>query len=398
MTPENPEAEEEQLAAWLAAYDEALAAGNNPVSPDHAAPPPAQPGQFQQELAWLQRARQLLKPALRTAPANKGEPVQSVPAPQTCLGRFQIRRELGRGGFGVVLLAYDPLWQREVALKVPQVDTLFSPSWRERFQSEILAASALSHPNLVPFYEAGAVGPVYYLASAYCPGPTLAAWLQERREPVPFSVAALLLAAIADGVEHANQRGVLHCDLKPGNVLLSPEPETANDLGFIPRVTDFGLSKLLEDDVGSGLTQSGAIVGTVAYMAPEQAGGRKHLSPAADVYALGAILYELLTGQPPFRGTTDRDTLLRGQRDEPVPLTRLRPGLPCDLETICLKCLHKATKGRYASAEALATDLQRFVAGEPIAARPAGTWQRAWCWAKQRLRLREAPGAFRSPD
>jgi hypothetical protein len=268
---------------------------------------------------------------------------------------------------------------------VPRADALLSPEWRERFGREARAASALDHPNVVPVYEAGAAGPVCYIASAYCPGPTLAGWLKERSEPVPFRVAALLVAALADGVEHAHRRGVLHRDLKPSNVLLSPAPEAADELGFTPRVTDFGLAKLLAEAVPDAQTRSGAILGTVEYMAPEQAAGKgKAVGPAADVYALGAILDELLTGRPPLRGETDLDTLLQVQTEEPLPPTRLRPKVPRDLETVCLKCLQKEPARRYAGAGALAEDLRRFLADEPIAARPTAAWERAWRWFRRR--------------
>jgi Tol biopolymer transport system component/serine/threonine protein kinase len=397
MSPEMPEAEEAQWAAWLAACDEALAAGKDPQGPDIAGLPPEVRARLEQELARLRRARQLFQAPPPATPSDTAarddapsrdttaEPALLPALPQTNLGRFEVRRELGRGGFGVVFLAFDPLLGREVALKVPRAYVLASPEWRERFQREARAASVLDHPNLVPVYEAGAAGPVCYIASAYCPGPTLAAWLKGRTGPVPFRTAALLLTTLADAVEHAHRRGVLHCDLKPGNVLLSPAPGAPDGLGFVPRVTDFGLAKLLGDEAQSGLTQSGAVVGTAEYMAPEQAGGRrKDLGPAADIYALGVILYELLTGRPPFRGETDLDTLLRVQAEEPVPPARRRPQLPRDLQTICLKCLHKEPQRRYAGAGALAEDLRRYLAGEPIAARPARAWERAWRWCRRR--------------
>jgi WD40 repeat protein len=404
MNPEMPEAEEEQWAAWLAACDEALAAGNNPQRQDLAGFPPELRAQIEQELVRVHHARQLFKPPPKAAPSDTAafndmphqdttaEPAPPPVLPQTNLGRFQVRRELGRGGFGVVLLAYDPLLGREVALKVPRADALASPEWRERFQREARAASALDHPNLVPVYEAGAAGPVCYLVSAYCPGPTLAAWLKERREPVPVRAAALLVAALADGVEHAHQRGVVHRDLKPSNVLLTPSPGAKgpspgplDELGFTPRVTDFGLAKLLTETTPGAPTQSGAIVGTVEYMAPEQAGGKsKAIGPAADVYALGAILYELLTGRPPLRGETDLDTLLQVQTEEPVPPAQLRPKVARDLQTICLKCLQKEPSRRYLSAGALADDLRCYLAGELIRARPVSTWERGWTWAKRK--------------
>src|SRR5262249_25341052 len=256
-------------------------------------------------------------------------------------------------------------------------DALSGPALLERFQREARAAAGLDHPHIVPVYEAGAVGPVCYIASAYCPGPTLAQWLKRRDQPVPVREAAELVATLAEAVQHAHGRGVGHRDLKPGNVLLA-----ADDT---PRVTDFGLAKVFGAEGEASQTQSGAVVGTPSYMAPEQAGGqRKAVGPAADVYALGAVLYELLTGRPPFVAETTLDTLLLVRTEEPVPPGRLRPKLPRDLETVCLKCLQKEPGQRYTSAAALADDLRRWANGEPIRARPVSTWGRAWRWARRR--------------
>jgi serine/threonine protein kinase len=190
------------------------------------------------------------------------------------------------------------------------------------------------------------VGPVCFLVSAYCPGVSLADWLREQTDPVPLRRAAELVAELAEGMAHAHERGVVHRDLKPGNVLLAPEGT--------PKVTDFGLAKVTAE-AGRGQTHSGAVVGTARYMAPEQArGGSKEVGPGADVWALGAILYELLVGRPPFVGEGDLETLVQVCSEEPTPPRRLRPKVPRDLETICLKCLAKAPRERYPSASALA--------------------------------------------
>jgi tRNA A-37 threonylcarbamoyl transferase component Bud32 len=313
------------------------------------------------------------------------------------VGRFQVRRELGRGGFGVVYLAFDPRLGRDVALKVPRPDVLASDELRERFHREARAAAGLDHPNVVPVYEAGEAGPACYIASAYCPGPTLREWLRGRADPVPVADAASLVAALADGAGHAHARGIVHRDLKPANILLAgargkgqgaSEDPTASSflapcpLPLAPKITDFGLAKLT--DAGEASTCAGVVLGTPSYMAPEQAEGRRGVGPAADVYALGVILYECLTGRPPFVGETDLDTLRQAGSQDPVPPSRLRVRLPRDLETVCLKCLEKDPRRRYPTATELAADLRRFLAGEPVTARRVGMAGRLWKRARRR--------------
>ena len=239
---------------------------------------------------------------------------------------------------------------------------------------EARAAAGLDHPNIVPVYEAGEAGPICYIATAYCPGPTLRDWLRGRTEPVPFAEAAALVAALADAVGHAHARGIVHRDLKPANVArwaVEPNGE--------PKITDFGLAKLDSSwPTDEPVTRSGVVLGTPSYMAPEQAEGAKAVGPATDVYALGAILYELLTGRPPFVGESDLDTLRQAGSQDPVPPSRLRPRLPRDLETVCLKCLEKDPRRRYATGAELAADLRRFLAGQPVTARRVGPLGRAW--------------------
>ncbi|HKI36944.1 MAG TPA: serine/threonine-protein kinase [Gemmataceae bacterium] len=400
MNTEDVTGDDDPFSALLAAWYDALAAGRDP-DPE-ATPPAGLRARLERGLGCLRRLRQwgAARQPDDTPPAL---PAPSEGLPWPVLGRFELRRELGRGAFGVVFLAYDPLLGREVALKVPRPEVAVAPGLAERFHREARAAASLDHPNLVPVHEAGAVGPVCYLVSTYCPGTTLAEWLKGRGEPVPFADAAALVATLAAAVQHAHERGVLHRDLKPANVLLSaggpqavgggePSPLAAAHgplATLIPRITDFGLARLLGADPAEGApavaTRSGAIVGTPCYMAPEQAAGKgKGVGPSADVYALGAILYELLTGRPPFRGESDLDTLLLVQSEEPVPPGRLRQRLPRDLETICLKCLRKEPYRRYPSTQGLADDLGRWIHGEPIVARPVGLVERAAQWAWRR--------------
>jgi tetratricopeptide (TPR) repeat protein len=398
MSPDESPAREEEFSRLLAACDDALAAGQ----PAHTLYDPEAPAELrsrlEREVAWCRMVRRLLPETPSTnPPLSATPPLPGAPAapPPTRLGRFRVRRELGRGGFGVVLLAFDPKLGREVALKVPRPEALTHPELRARFQREARATAGLDHPNLVPVYEAGEDGGVCWIASAYCPGITLSAWLKERTEPVPFRLAARLTATLAEAVEHAHRCGILHRDLKPANVMLSPRPagdapaDAADGMDFIPRVMDFGLAKGLPGQDGALTedqhTKTGAILGTPAYMAPEQAESRNQaVGPATDVYALGTLLYEVLTGQPPFRGDTPLETIWLLRTQEPLSPLRLRPKLPCDLETICLKCLEKAPARRYPTAQALADDLRRFLAGEPIRARRVGRLERALKWAWRR--------------
>jgi serine/threonine protein kinase len=288
------------------------------------------------------------EPALRaTAPA-------AVPQVEG----FEVLGTLGRGGMGVVYKARQSGLDRLVALKVIVAGRHVGPSELSRFHREAEAVARLQHPNIVQVYEIGEQEGVPYLALEFVDGGSLA----DRLDGTPLAPerAAEWVLCLARAVEHAHRRGVLHRDLKPANVLVTSD-------GTL-KLTDFGLAKRL--DVDGGETTTGMILGTPSYMAPEQAAGRVHeVGPAADVYALGAILYELLTGRPPFKGATTLETLEQVRTHEPVPPTALQPRVPRDLETICLKCLQKEPRHRYASAEALADDLQCFLAGEPISAR-----------------------------
>jgi predicted Ser/Thr protein kinase len=286
---------------------------------------------------------------------------------------YEILGEIGRGGMGVVYKARQLALNRFIALKMILAGEHSAPQEVIRFLAEAEAVAQLQHPHIVQVFEIGQHEGRPYFTMEYIAGSNLERQLAGT--PMPDRPAAELVARLAEAVQAAHERGIVHRDLKPANVLLTPDGT--------PKITDFGLAKRVEG--GSGLTQSGAIVGTPSYMAPEQAGGQgKAVGPAADVYALGAILYECLTGRPPFKAATPLDTVLQVISDEPVPPRRLQPKLARDLETVCLKCLAKEPHGRYASARELAEDLGRFLRGEPVRARPVGALGRLVHWARRR--------------
>jgi tetratricopeptide (TPR) repeat protein len=295
------------------------------------------------------------------------------PAPPAVIGDYEILGELGRGGMGVVYQARQVPLNRLVALKMVLAGEHAGPEDLARFLAEAEVVAALQHPHIVQIFEVGRHAGLPFFALEYLEGGSLKDKL--RGAPLPPREAAQLVQTLAGAVQAAHERGIIHRDLKPGNVLLAADGT--------PKVTDFGLARRVEG--GGGLTQSGAIVGTPGYMAPEQAaGGGKTVGRRADVYALGAVLYECLTGRPPFKGATPLDTVLQALREEPVPPRRLQPNVPADLETICLTCLRKEPDRRYPSAHDLADDLRRFRGGEPIRARPSSPWEKARKWARRK--------------
>ena len=295
---------------------------------------------------------------------------------------YEILGVLGRGAMGVVYKARQRGLRRLVALKMISAGSHCTTADLTRFRSEAEAVADLQHPNIVRLYEVGEDEGRPFFSLEYVEGQSLAARING--VPQPPLEAARMVMALADAMEHAHRHGIIHRDLKPANVLVTTDGE--------PKITDFGLVKRLEDE--SGQTLSGSILGTPSFMAPEQAEGRtRDIGARTDVYGLGAILYQMLTGRPPFRAASVLDTLEQVRTREPIPPSQFEPKLPRDLETIDLKCLQKDPAQRYDSAAALAEDLRRFLAGEPILARPVGTAERCWRWCRRNPRLAVLAGA-----
>lgn len=327
-------------------------------------------------------------------------PLPSRPAP--VVSGFELIREIGRGGMGIVYRARHRQLDRLVALKLLHGGVLAGANERDRFLREARTGAALQHPNIVQVFQVGEEAGGLYLAMELVEGGNLA----DRLATGALSPhdTAVLIETLARAVSHAHDHGVIHRDLKPANVLMqgvvnggqrtedrtkqtedkrmSSQSSVVGLQSFgIPKIADFGLARMLSDETAR--TISGTILGTPSYMAPEQASGRGQVGPGADVYALGSIMYECLTGRPPFRTSSTMETLHLVETAEPVPPSRLQPTMPRDLSTICLTCLQKEPSRRYASAGALADDLRRYLDGRPIVARAVGVGERMWRWCRR---------------
>ncbi len=388
--------------------------GNHPIDqPDGAPPSLLSPEEVVRRLERLWNSQ---APSSLTA---SGSHVHGLK-----FARYELQQIRGQGAFGVVYQAIDTALNRQVALKIPREQALLDRDKRARFEAEAAAAALLDHPGIITVYEAELAGPTPYIATAFCPGPDLGEWLQRRKASVAWSDASNFVAQLADAVQYAHDRGVYHRDIKPSNVLLMPVrdcPHFTNEAGqttephslsktdanahsgemgtvplpplpgaltdYQPKLADFGLAKTTQ--LTAAETRSSLLLGTPLYMAPEQLESGALPSPAiADVYSLGCILYELITGQPPIQGDSYAEMLDRLRDQQPLPLRRLRPEVPRDLETVCAKCLEKNPAARYQSAAALAVDLRACVEGTRIQARGSSLLTRLkyWCTRPQRIR------------
>jgi WD40 repeat protein/tRNA A-37 threonylcarbamoyl transferase component Bud32 len=372
---------EQRLEEVIAGYLEGSAAGQAPDRQELLARHADLAAELAAFFADHDKLRHLAAPP-EEADEQTQVPGNAPPAPSALgvvhyFGDYELLEKIAEGGMGVVFKARQQSLNRTVALKMIRAGQLASALDVERFHFEAQAAGNLHHPHIVAIHEVGEHEGQHYFSMDLIEGGSLAhlvssgQWAVGRKDGQ--EKAARLMVSVARAVHYAHQRQLLHRDLKPANILLDAQGQ--------PHVTDFGLARRVSRD--NRLTQSGAIVGTPGYMAPEQARAEKGISTAADVYGLGAILYELLTGQPPFRAATPLETVLHVLERDPARPASLRPGVDRDLETICLNCLEKEPSRRYPSAEALAEELERWLRGEPISARPVGRAERTWRWCRR---------------
>lgn len=357
-----PELSVEQIAAIV---DAAQVGGNATPDQNAAAPATEQPT--------------ILSPSDAVAVASGA--AAATPPTLRYFGDYEVLSEIARGGMGVVFKARQQSLNRLVAIKMILGGRLASSEEVTRFRREAEAAAQLEHPSIVPIYEIGTHGDQHYFSMGYVDGLSLSARLLDK--PLEPREAAMLIRDVALAVHYAHERGVVHRDLKPSNILLATRADSQpGELPYSPRVTDFGLAKLSRSD--QSLTEAGQILGTPSYMPPEQAAGQVHnVGPSADIYSLGAVLYACLTGRPPFQAASAIDTVRQVLERDPVSLRDLNASIPKDLETIALKCLEKSIPRRYLSAKAIADELQRYLDGHPIAARPVSRRERFWRWCRR---------------
>jgi eukaryotic-like serine/threonine-protein kinase len=360
------------LRSHFSANTEPGSESRSPADEAGAVATPTAPGPQSETVAHqplLPGGAPTLPPSQATTPTFATGPGAELPA----VAGYKILGVLGQGGMGVVYQAEQKGLKRLVALKMILAGPHARPEERARFRIEAEAVARLQHPNIAQIYEVNESEGRPYLSLEFVEGGSLAQRM--RSAPPTPQEAARLIETLARAVQHAHERRIIHRDLKPGNVLLTA--------AGVPKIVDFGLAKHLDGD--GQHTTSGAILGTPSYMAPEQASGKKRgVGPAADIYALGAILFEMVTGQPPFRGETPLDTVFQVTTTDPPAPTSLKPTCPRDLETIILKCLEKDPRRRYGSAAALADDLHRFLASEPIQAQRVSLMRRGLRWAWRR--------------
>jgi serine/threonine protein kinase len=380
------------LRDLLGRYLDLRARGESVAIEDLCRDAPELLADLRREIAVVESMEEAFRITRRDDAAVNRSAGSSLP-PGTVVAGYELMEELGRGGMGVVFKARQVSLKRMVALKMVLAGGFQSPEGRERFLAEAAAVARLNHPNVVQIFECGTHDDRPYFSMELCEGGSLAERL--RSGPLLPPEAAALLRSLAEGAQAAHDQGIVHRDLKPGNILLASGGPPKGELSagsprplaeFIPKISDFGLAKLTNDDV----IGSWAFYGTPSYMAPEQTVDAHSIDHRADLYALGAILYECLTGRPPFQGATLFDTLHQVCFREPVPVRRLQPGVPRDLETICLKCLDKEPQQRYATARELADDLGRFLQGEPIRERVSSLLARLTRWCQRPERVPDA--------
>ncbi|MCM2371304.1 serine/threonine-protein kinase [Aporhodopirellula aestuarii] len=316
------------------------------------------------------------------------QPSEVNDKPIVRIGRFEIRRLIGAGGMGSVYLADDALLNRKVAIKIPHQHSLMNRKVLQRFHQEATSAAQLRHPNLIGVYETGVSGGTPYIAAEYIEGPSLAQWMRLRTRPVDIMEAASLIESLADAMQYAHELGILHRDLKPGNILLQLRDPHADEMcleslaGYLARITDFGLARMDEQDYV--LTEPGQPLGSAGYASPEQAAARHdEVSFPSDVFSLGVILYELLTGRRAFARTSIGATHLALETETPKRPRAIRSEIPRDLDAICMKCLEKQIGKRYENAAALRDDLRRFASGHPTIARPVPILEELHRWSRR---------------